>query len=172
MNSILLDLGFLKIRWYSFLILIGIIVAYIIVNKEIKIKKLKEYDFTNIIFYGLLIGILGARLYYVIFNLSYYSSNPKEIIMIWNGGLAIHGGLIAALIFLIIYTRKKKINLLLLLDILVIGIIIAQSIGRWGNFFNQEAFGRVVSKEFLENLHIPSFIINGMKIEWLMQNVS
>lgn len=164
MDNILFDLGFIQVKWYSFFILMAIIVAYIIIRKEVKKKGLKEDDLTNIIFYGIIIGILGARIYYVLFNLDYYLTFPKEIVMIWNGGLAIHGGLISTLLFLIIYSRKKQINLLLLLDTLVVGIIIAQAIGRWGNFFNQEAYGRIVSKNTLENMYIPKFIIKGMYI--------
>ena len=85
--------------------------------------------------------------------------------MIWNGGLAIHGGIIATLIFLVIYSKKKEISSLLMTDIIVVGLIIAQAIGRWGNFFNGEAYGRIVSKSFLDNLHLPDFIINGMFID-------
>ena len=165
MNSTLLDLGFIKIKWYSFFIFLGIIVAFILIKREANKKNLKNDDLINLLFYGIIIGILGARIYYVLFNISYYLANPIEIIEVWNGGLAIHGGVIATLIFLIIYTRKKKMNLLLLLDILVVGVIIAQSIGRWGNFFNGEAYGRIVSLSFLKGLHIPKFIIDGMFID-------
>ena len=85
--------------------------------------------------------------------------------MIWNGGLAIHGGIIATLIFVIIYCKKSHIPILKITDIIVVGLLLAQSIGRWGNFFNKEAYGRVVSKQFLLNLHLPKFIINGMYID-------
>ncbi len=165
MNSTLLELGFIEIKWYSFFIFLGIIVAFIFIKKESIKKDLKTDNLIDILFYGIIIGIIGARLYYVLFNLNYYLTNPKEIIEIWNGGLAIHGGVIATLIFLIIYTKKKKINLFLLLDILVVGVIIAQSIGRWGNFFNSEAYGRIVSLSFLKGLHLPKFIIDGMFID-------
>ena len=164
MDSVLFDLGFIQIRWYSFFILVAIIIGYILVSKETKKKDLPEEELNNIVFYTIIIGILGARCYYVLFNLDYYLNNIIEIFMIWHGGLAIHGGLISALIFLLIYTKKHNINILLLLDIIVVGLIIAQAIGRWGNFFNQEAYGRIVSKAFLENLHLPKFIINGMYI--------
>ena len=164
MDNVLIDLGFFQIKWYSIFILTAVIVAYFIINKETKKKGLKEEDLLNIIFYGIIIGILGARIYYVLFNLDYYLKFPQEIIMIWNGGLAIHGGLLSTLLFLFIYSRKRKINLLLLLDTIVVGVIIAQAIGRWGNFFNQEAYGRIISGNALEKLHIPKFIINGMKI--------
>ena len=164
MNSIMLDLGFFQIRWYSFFILIAIFFGGFLVYKEAVKKGIEKDQLIDIMFYTIIIGILGARIYYVLFNLDYYLKNPIEIIQIWNGGLAIHGGLIAALIFLLIYFKKKKMNLLLFLDIIVVGLILAQAIGRWGNFFNGEAFGRDVSIEFLKNLHLPKFIIDGMHI--------
>ncbi len=165
MSSIFLDFGFLKIKWYSFFILIAMLIAFFIIATEAKKKEMDDDSLINMIFYGMLIGILGARIYYVLFNLTYYLSNPSEILMIWNGGLAIHGGIIAALIFLFFYSKKKNLNFLLMLDIIVVGVILAQSIGRWGNFFNQEAYGRTVTLDFLKKLHLPQFIINGMYID-------
>lgn len=167
MNSVLFDFGFLEIKWYSFLILIAMLVAFFIISKEARKKGLDDDVLINILFYGMIIGILGARIYYIIFNLDYYLSNPLEIFMVWNGGLAIHGGIIATLIFLLLYSKKKNLNFLLMLDIIVVGVILAQSIGRWGNFFNQEAYGRTVTLDFLKNMHLPKFIINGMYIDGL-----
>ena len=164
MDRVLFDFGIFQIKWYSFFIFMGVITASFLILKETRKKNIKDDNIIDILFYGIIIGILGARIYYVLFNLNYYLSNPIEIIQIWNGGLAIHGGIIATFIFLIIYTKKKKMNLLLLLDIIVVGLIIAQAIGRWGNFFNGEAYGRVVSLSSLENLHLPKFIIEGMYI--------
>lgn len=165
MNSTLLDLGFFQIKWYSFFLLIAITLAYILIVKEARKKELND-DFTNnLLFYGILIGIIGARIYYVLFNMDYYLEYPEEIIKVWNGGLAIHGGIISTLIFLIIYCKKNIIKPLLATDIIVVALILAQAIGRWGNFFNQEAFGRIVSKAYLKSLHLPSFIIQGMYIE-------
>ena len=165
MNSILLDLGFIKIRWYSFFIFLAFLTASITILKEAKKKKIKDDTITDILFYGMIIGILGARIHFVLFNLDYYLSNPQEIIMVWNGGLAIHGGIICTLLFLILYSKKKKLNTLLITDIIVVGLIIAQAIGRWGNFFNQEAFGRVIELSRLKALHLPKFIIDGMYID-------
>jgi len=165
MNSVMFDFGFLQIKWYSFFIFFATIVGSFLVYKEAKKKGLKGDDIENILFYGFLIGILGARIYYVLFNLDFYLSSPSEIFQIWKGGLAIHGGIIGALVFLTIYTKKRKINLELLLDVMAIGLIIAQAIGRWGNFFNSEAYGRVVTLEFLQSMHLPSFIIKGMYID-------
>ena len=165
MNSTAITLGFLQIKWYSIFILFAICASSTIIFLEAFKKKMDKELTLDIIFYGLIIGILGARIYYVLFNLDYYLAEPIEIISIWHGGLAIHGGLLATLTFLYFYTKKKKINLLMLLDIIVVGVILAQAIGRWGNFFNGEAFGRVVEKTFLENMHLPEFIIKGMYID-------
>ena len=164
MNDVMLNLGIFQIKWYSFFIFLAMLTACLIIFKESKKKNVPDNYLTNLIFYGLIIGILGARLYYVIFNLDYYLNNPSQIFAIWNGGLAIHGGLISALIFLMIYSRKNKINILQILYIIVVGVIIAQAIGRWGNFFNQEAYGNIISLQALKNMHLPKFIIDGMYI--------
>ena len=164
MNSVLFEIGILQVKWYSFLILVGIILGGYLGLKEAKRKGMNKDIFIDVLFYGVLIGILGARIYYVLFNLDYYIPNPGEILQVWNGGLAIHGGVIAGAIFLYFYTKKKKINFWLLLDVMVVGLILAQAIGRWGNFFNGEAYGRDVTLEFLKNLHLPQFIIKGMYI--------
>ena len=153
------------IHFYSLCILLGIIVAYIIIRLEAHDQRLdKDYIF-NTVFYGLIIGILGARIHYVLFNLDYYLTYPLEIIKIWHGGLAIHGGIIAAAIFVYFYSTKRyKTSFLRTTDVILPGVIVAQAIGRWGNFFNQEAYGMAVSKELLEKLLIPKFVINGMYI--------
>lgn len=164
MNKVMLDLGIIQIKWYSFFIFIAMATAAFLVFKESKKKDLSEDTLIDLIFYVILFGVLGARAYYVLFNLDYYLNNPLEIIQIWHGGLAIHGGIIAGLIVLLIYSKKKNLKLPLLTDIIVPGLIIGQAIGRWGNFFNQEAFGRVVKLSTLEKLHLPKFIINGMYI--------
>lgn len=164
MDNTLLDFGFIHIRWYSICIFVGMLVAIFLIKKEAKKKNIQDDYLIDLMFYGIIGGIIGARIYYVLFNLNYYLTNPKEIIMIWNGGLAIHGGIIASLIFFYFYSKKKKKNLLLTLDLFSVGLIIAQAIGRWGNFFNQEAYGRIISKKILLKMHLPKFIINGMYI--------
>lgn len=164
MSRVALDLGFLQIYWYSIMIALALLVGVSIMLIEAKKQKISEDNFINLIFYGTLVGIVGARLYYVIFNWSYYSSHLIEILEIWNGGLAIHGAMITGGLFVIYYCKKVNFSILKIIDIIVVGLIIGQAIGRWGNFFNQEAYGRVVSLEFLQSLHLPEFIINGMKI--------
>ena len=164
MNRILLDLGFIQIYYYSIFIFLGVLFASIYIFRESKKYGINQNFMTNLIFYGILFGLLGARLYFVLFNLDYYSKNILEIFEIWNGGLAIHGGLLFGLITLIIYTKKYKINTLKVLDIVVVGLILGQAIGRWGNFFNGEVYGNITTLEHLKNMHLPDFIINGMYI--------
>ena len=164
MNPVALKLGNLTVTWYAIFILSGIIVAYILNNKESKKYNISSSFVSNLIFWCVIFGIIGARIYYVLFNLDYYMQDPIEIIKIWNGGLAIHGGIIAGIITLVVYCKKYKINILKMTDIACVGVIIAQAIGRWGNFFNGEAHGGIVSRAFLENLHLPNFIIEGMHI--------
>jgi len=161
LNRILVSIGPITIYWYSIMILLGVIVASYFILKEAKRNNMKEY-IENLIFYVLIFGIIGARLYYVVFYEEHY--NLLSILEIWNGGLAIYGGIIFGIITVIYFAKKYKQGILKTTDILAPGLIIAQSIGRWGNFFNQEAFGGVVSKSFLQSLHIPNFIIKGMYI--------
>ncbi len=164
MSKIAISMGPITITWYSICILLGIILAWVIINKESKKNNIPTTFVTNLIFWCVVFGIIGARIYYVLFNLDYYTANPIEIIKVWNGGLAIHGGMIAGLITLIVYCKKYGVNVLKMLDIVVPAVILAQGVGRWGNFFNGEAHGGVVSRTFLEGLHLPYFIINGMYI--------
>lgn len=164
MNRIALDLGFIKIYWYSIMIMIGAIVAIILIKKEAKKRNINNDFITNLIFYGFIFGLIGARLYYVIFNFDYFSRNILEIFKVWNGGLAIHGGIIFGTITIIVYCKKYNISILKILDICAVGIIIAQAIGRWGNFFNQEAYGMATNISHLQSLHLPTFIIEGMNI--------
>ena len=164
MNRVALDLGVIQIYWYSICILVGMMIGMLLVYKETIRKGIPESLITNLIFYTIIVSIIGARIYYVIFDWSYYSSNPVEILEIWNGGLAIHGAIILGGLFLIYYTREHKMDTLRVLDICSVGLIIGQAIGRWGNFFNQEVYGGVVSREFLKGMFLPDFIVDGMKI--------
>lgn len=165
MNRVAFNIFGFNVYYYSLCILLGVIVAYILITREGKKQGLPKEFISDLIFYTLIIGILGARVYYCVFNLDYYLANPLEILKIYNGGLAIHGGVIAGLIFVYFYTKKKNISFIKILDIVAPAVIIAQSFGRWGNFFNQEAHGGITTYQNLKNMHIPEFIINGMHIE-------
>lgn len=165
MNRVAFNIFGFNVYYYSLCILLGVIVAYILITREGKKQGLQKEFISDLIFYTLIIGILGARVYYCVFNLDYYLANPSEILKIYNGGLAIHGGVIAGLIFVYFYTKKKNVSFIKILDIVAPAVIIAQSFGRWGNFFNQEAHGGITTYQNLKNMHIPEFIINGMHIE-------
>lgn len=164
MNPVLIEIGKIKIYWYSVMILIGILLAIMIINKEIKKHNISETKISDMIFYTLIIGMIGARIYYVIFNLEYYTKYPIDIIKIWEGGLAIHGGIIAGTLTMIYYTKKHNLNTLKIFDITVPGLLIGQAIGRWGNFFNQEAYGAITTVAKLKDVGVPDFVINGMYI--------
>ena len=165
MNPILVNILGLEIRWYSVLILIGAVIAILLLKKEAKRFEM-NWDFIfNLSFWTIIFGVIGARLYYVIFNWAQYKNNLLDIFKVWEGGLAIHGGLIFGAITLYVYCKKNKANTLKIIDMALPSVIIAQAIGRWGNFFNSEAHGMATSLSKLQSMHIPSFIIKGMKID-------
>lgn len=163
MNPVI-DLGFISIHLYSVFLFFAMLTAYFIITKEAKKQNINEEIITNLIFYTIIYGIIGARMYFVIFHLDYYINDPIRILKVWEGGLAIHGGIIAGIIFIYFYCKKNNLNILKTLDIIVVGLIIAQAIGRWGNFFNGEAHGPETTLNTLENMYLPDFIINGMYI--------
>ena len=165
MNPIAISIFGLSITWYSIFIVSGMLLAGILISIEAKKHNIEQSFVSNLVFWCIVFGIIGARVYYVLFNLDYYSIYPMEIVKIWNGGLAIHGGLIAGTITLLVYCRKYNVNPLKMIDIAIPYVILAQAIGRWGNFFNQEAHGGVVTKAFLQSIHIPNFIIKGMYMD-------
>ena len=161
MNPVAFEIFGQPIRWYGFIIASGVLVAFFV---SYLLAKKKELDF-DIIIDGFLwsfpFAIIGARLYYVIFEYKNYHSFI-DIINIRNGGLAIHGGLIGGLVVAYIFTKIKKINFFEYIDVIMPGVILAQAIGRWGNFMNQEAHGGPVSQEFISKF--PQFIQDGMLI--------
>lgn len=164
MNRVFISIGSINIYWYSIFIIIAIILGYILTIKEAKRQNISQKIIENLLFYMIIVAIIGARIYYVIFNLKEFNS-LTDILAIYNGGLAIYGGIIASIIFIYFYSKKHKINFLQILNLLAPALILGQAIGRWGNFFNQEAYGSIVTYEYLNNLHIPKFIINSMYID-------
>ena len=129
------------VYWYGVLMALGILIGVWLTLKEGKRKKLTEDDILDMCLVIIPSGVVGARLYYVIFEWASYASNPIRALYIWEGGLAIYGAVIGGLIGMFIYSRVKKIRFLKLADCIAPGLVLAQAIGRWGNFFNQEAFG-------------------------------
>lgn len=154
----------LDVNWYGIIIVSGMLLAIILASREAERVGLQEDDVIDFMFWGLPLSIIGARLYYVAFEWKQYASNPIEILAIRNGGLAIYGGLLAGGLVMYVFTKKRGISFWKFLDIAVPGVIIAQAIGRWGNFMNQEAYGGETTRAFLEGLHLPTFIINNMEI--------
>lgn len=164
-NRVAFELFGLQIYWYAIIIVSGIALALWMSNREAVRVGLKEDDMTNFILWALPIAIIGARLYYILFDLEPYLADPIQIFHTRSGGLAIYGGLIAAVIVLIVYTRHNFIDPWLFLDVVAPGVMLGQAMGRWGNFTNHEAYGGETTRQFLENLHLPQFIINNMYID-------
>jgi len=164
MNRILFEIGPITIYWYSVTMLLAVLTGIYLATKES--KKQGMYSFVSeLVTYIIIFGIIGARIYYVIFNFDNYKYDLLSIFKIWEGGIAIYGAIIGGFIAIIYLAKKRKQSIIKTTDIIVPGLLLAQSIGRWGNFFNQEAHGTEVSLEFLQNLHLPNFIIEGMHIE-------
>ena len=133
----------LTFHWYGVIIATGFLLGVLYCLKTCRNFGITDDELTDAILYGVPIGIIGARLYYVLFRLDYYLTKPAEILMIWTGGLAIFGCIIAIVIFCVIFCRHRKIPIGALLDVVCFGLLIGQSIGRWANFVNREAFGAV-----------------------------
>jgi phosphatidylglycerol:prolipoprotein diacylglycerol transferase len=160
-NPIAFQIGPFAIHWYAICIMTGVILAVYLAMKEAPRKNIIPDDILDFILIAFPISIIGARLYYVAFEWSYYSQHLSEIVAVWNGGIAIYGGLIAGAIVLFIFSYYRVINPIDFLDIAAPGVMIAQAIGRWGNFINQEAYGRAVKSLN----YLPSFIQKQMFIE-------
>lgn len=163
-DPVAFNFGPLSVRWYGIIIAVGILLGYFVAQRALVKAGLHKDTLVDIIFYSALFGFIAARIYFVIFQWPYYAENPGEIIKIWHGGIAIHGGLIGGFIAGVIVCKVKNLNPFQIGDIVAPSIILAQGIGRWGNFMNHEAHGGPVSRAFLEQLHLPNFIIENMYI--------
>lgn len=164
MNGIALSLFGINIYWYGIIASVGAFIALKTGYSLARSKgKFVPDEVVNVVLLSLPFGIIGARLYYVAFRWSYYSQNLGEILAFRDGGLAFHGGLIAGILVGIIYCRFRKIPIRHILDCCGPALLIGQGIGRWGNFVNQEAYGNIVSKSYIE--YFPEFIEKGMYID-------
>ena len=165
MNPVAFEVFGLEIRWYGVIISMGVLAAMVLIYILAKKKELNYDIIIDAFLITFPIAIVGARLYYVFFdylkNQDYHSF--VDVINIRNGGMAIHGGVIAALLSGYIFARYKKINFFKYVDVIMPGVILAQAIGRWGNFMNQEAHGGPVTQEFISKF--PEFIQKGMLIK-------
>ncbi|HBL41057.1 MAG TPA: prolipoprotein diacylglyceryl transferase [Ruminococcaceae bacterium] len=152
----------ITVRWYGAIIAFGFLLAVLMGGRMAYKWKMSLDKMIDVLIYGTLGGIIGARLYYVIFRWSYYSQHLDEIVQIWNGGLAIYGGIIGGLLAAFITCRINKLNFYNLLDCAGVSLLIGQGIGRWGNFANQEAFGT--------NTTMPWGMKSEKTVEYLLDN--
>lgn len=162
-DPIAFSIGNININWYGLIISSALLLGFSLVIYRSKKTEIPSEFFLDFFIIGIPVGVIGARLYFVIFKLNYYLNHPLQITAIWKGGLAIHGAIIGGLLVLIILTKRRKLSFLKVVDILAPALILGQAIGRWGNFINQEAYGGTVSIQFISNF--PEFIQKQMYIE-------
>ena len=136
-----IQLGPLTIHFYGLIIAVGMLLAVLYASKRSKEFGLKEDDLLDGVLWVAPFAIICARLYYCIFEWDQYASNPISILYIWNGGLAIYGGVLGAVIGLSVFCKVRKIKATAMMDVVSLGLLIGQLVGRWGNFMNREAFG-------------------------------
>lgn len=164
LNPIALRLGPIEIHWYGVIIACAVLLALTLSVYEGRRRGLESDYFYDYILWALPAAIICARAYYVVFEWGYYSQHTSEIIAVWDGGIAIYGSLIGAFLVMYFFCRAKKISMWTMLDVVAPTVILAQAIGRWGNFMNQEAFGKITTQAHLVSLHLPEVIINQMLI--------
>ncbi len=141
-SAIAFYIGQFEIHWYGMIMASSMLIGYILIsylNK--KQAKINDKLIGDVIFYTIVFGLIGARIYHVLLDIPFYLSNPDQILAVWNGGLAIHGGIIAGFFTILWFTKKRSLDLWKFLDLAAIATILGQALGRWGNFFNQELFG-------------------------------
>lgn len=149
-----------SIAYYGIVIVTGMMIAIWIAQREAKRTGQNPEQYLDLAMIGIAAGILGARIYYVIFAWDYYKDDLLSIFNIRQGGLAIYGGIIGACIAVVIYSRKKKQNFSLLMDTASMSIVFGQIMGRWGNFFNREAFGDYTNNLFAMQLPVSAVRAN------------
>ncbi|SHJ95588.1 phosphatidylglycerol:prolipoprotein diacylglycerol transferase [Anaerocolumna jejuensis DSM 15929] len=143
-----------SIAYYGMIIALGMVVGYLVAEWQAKRTGQNPDLYLDFALYAIILSVIGARVYYVVFNWSEYKNSPLEVFDIRNGGLAIYGGVITAMVVALVYSRIKKISFGLLADTGCLGLISGQIIGRWGNFFNREAFGEYTNGLFAMQLNI------------------
>lgn len=163
-DPVAIQIGPLSIHWYGIIMGLAALIGLYLAMREAEKHDIDRDTILDLMLWALPCAIIGARIYYVIFEWDYYFSHPEDIIAVWKGGLAIHGGLLAAILVGYIFVRKRGISFLQMADIVAPSIILGQAIGRWGNFVNQEAHGGPVDRSFLEGLFLPEWIIEQMNI--------
>ncbi|MFW5979394.1 MAG: prolipoprotein diacylglyceryl transferase [Halanaerobium sp.] len=163
-DPVMIRIFSLEIRWYGFLIVSALLISLFMLNYLLKKEKNFDFEFfLDFLIIAFPLGVIAARIYYVIFNLDYYLNQPLKILAIYEGGLAIHGGLLLGIAVLFLLAKKRNKRFLPALDYLAPLTAFTQSVGRWGNFINQEAYGKVVEESYFN--FFPEFIKKQMYIE-------
>ena len=157
-----------KLPWYGALISAGVIAALLLCMREEKRRGLKEDTIIDLAFWAIPLALVGARIYYAVFNWQAFSDDPLSVFRIWEGGIAIYGAIIGGLIGVLIFSKRRKMNPFTLTDIIVPGLALAQGIGRWGNYFNMEAYGREITNTSLQFFPIGVQIPGGSGYTWHM----
>ena len=161
-----------EVYWYGIFIGLGVILGLLTAMWEAKRTKQNPDLYVDFLIYALLFAIIGARLYYVLFSWEYYAANPAKIFAIREGGLAIYGGIIGAVLTAVVYCKKKNVDFWLLADTACPSIALGQLIGRWGNFFNREAFGGFTEGIFAMRLplqHVRAGDVSPQIMEHIME---
>lgn len=171
MQTLLIDpvafsIGSLRVHWYGLILGLGALAGLLLAIREGKRFGIPQEFFMDLLLLGVPSAIIGARIYYVAFKWEDYKDNFLDVFKIWNGGIAIYGALIGAIICALIFVRRKGYSFWRIADICAPSLLAGQIIGRWGNFVNQEAYGGPVSDTFLRGeLHLPDFIVNQMNVQ-------
>jgi phosphatidylglycerol:prolipoprotein diacylglycerol transferase len=154
-GAILFELGPLTIRWYGLMIALGFLLSTFAATRMARRWGIDPDKVINGALLGFIAGIIGARLYFVALSWNYFADHPAEILATWNGGLSIHGGILFGMLGGVVYCKAMKLPVLRCLDIAGTATALGQAVGRWGNFFNSEAFGRPTPPGFPLRLYIP-----------------
>lgn len=171
LNRVFIHLGPVPIYWYGVIIATGLFLGLYVATKEADRIGLNKDYIIDLIVIATPIAIIFARIYYVIFEWKMYQAGPWwKVFAVWEGGIAIHGALIGAVLTAIVYARVRKLSFWQLADIIAPGLILGQAIGRWGNFMNQEAHGGPISEQAYESFHqfLPNFIMDQMCIDGVL----
>ncbi|SFA88807.1 phosphatidylglycerol:prolipoprotein diacylglycerol transferase [Lentibacillus halodurans] len=171
LSPVFLDIGPLTIYWYGLIIALGAFLGLYIATRESDRLGLQKDLMVDLVVFAIPAAIIFARIYYVIFEWDRYVGGPWwDVFAIWEGGIAIHGALIGAVLTAVIFARVKNVSFWQLVDIAAPSLILGQAIGRWGNFMNQEAHGGPISESTFNSFHtyLPDFIMNQMCIDGVM----
>ena len=153
-GAIAFHIGNWPVRWYGVMVALGFLVAYMLAEKLVEKHKLNVVYFNDLIFFILVFSVIFARLWFVFLSWEYFRNHLTEIPKIWHGGQSIHGGIFGAILATFIYTKFKKVSFYTYIDLIAVVSPLGQAIGRWGNFFNNEAFGKPVVNNLIR-LSIP-----------------